>query len=173
MVKGGYSLSSRRTKNSQLKRQKSVAIHLSLTLMRVKLVTITFDNSRFGKTWETELDKNICVNKIEDWEGILPILVNGNKYILSKSSRFNQSISFFVVENLFVKFTRALQGDPYKHFIKGESGQLCFLVHSNHDQYMSWIFKWDHMILSSEENFDSFLIWKLLNWHEISSLQVV
>ena len=67
MVKGGYSLSSRRTKNSQLKRQKSVAIHLSLTLMRVKLVTITFDNSRFGKTWETELDKNICVNKIEDW----------------------------------------------------------------------------------------------------------
>ena len=66
MAKGGYSLSSRRTKNSQLKRQKSVAIHLSLTLMRVKLVTITFDNSRFGKTWETELDKNICVNKIED-----------------------------------------------------------------------------------------------------------
>ena len=119
--------------------------------------------------------KNICVNKIEDWEGILPILVVGNKYILSKSSRFNQSISFFVVENLFVKFTRALQGDPYnyKHFIKGESGQLCFGVHSNHDQYMSWIFKWDHMILSSEENFDSFLIWKLLNWHEISSLQVV
>ena len=38
MFKGGYSLSSRRTKNSQLKRQKSVEIHLSLTLMRVKLV---------------------------------------------------------------------------------------------------------------------------------------
>ena len=40
MVKGGYSLSSRRTKNSQLKRQKSVEIHLSLTLMRVKLVPV-------------------------------------------------------------------------------------------------------------------------------------
>ena len=45
-----------------------------------------------------------------------PILDVGNKYILSKSSRFNQFISFFVVQNLFVKFTRALQGDFYKHF---------------------------------------------------------
>ena len=43
MVKGGYSLSLRRMKNSQLKRQKSVAIHLSLTLMRVKLVIIIMD----------------------------------------------------------------------------------------------------------------------------------
>ena len=32
MVKGGYSFSSRRTKNSQLKRQKSVELHMSLTL---------------------------------------------------------------------------------------------------------------------------------------------
>ena len=38
MVTGGYSLSSRRTKNSQLKRQKSVETYLSLKLMRVKLV---------------------------------------------------------------------------------------------------------------------------------------
>ena len=42
MVTGGYSLSSRRTKNSKLKRQKSVEIHLSLTLMRVKLVKNSF-----------------------------------------------------------------------------------------------------------------------------------
>ena len=35
--RGGYSLISWRTKNSQLKRQKSVEIHLSLTLMQVKL----------------------------------------------------------------------------------------------------------------------------------------
>ena len=48
MVKGGYSLSSRRTKNSQLKRQMSVEIHLNLTLMPVKLVynIVIF----FGKT---------------------------------------------------------------------------------------------------------------------------
>ena len=39
MVKGGYSLSSRRTKNSQLTAQKTKEeIHLSLTLIRVKLV---------------------------------------------------------------------------------------------------------------------------------------
>ena len=41
MAKGGYSFSSRRTKNSQLIRQKSVEIHMSLTLMRVKLESIT------------------------------------------------------------------------------------------------------------------------------------
>ena len=44
MAKGGYSLSSRRTKNSQLTTQKtkSVEIHLSLTLMRVKLVLFKY-----------------------------------------------------------------------------------------------------------------------------------
>ena len=39
---GGYSISSKMTKNSQLKRQKSVEIFLSLTLMGVKLVLLAY-----------------------------------------------------------------------------------------------------------------------------------
>ena len=57
MVKGGYSLSSKRPKNSQLKRQKSVEIQLSLTLMQVKLVYYHFkiknylDLQSLGSKW--------------------------------------------------------------------------------------------------------------------------